>query len=272
MECRELEGFIDPYLDGEFDGVECREVEVHLDSCQPCQRLATTQARFKAVVHEHGCAVQAPDDLHESVQASLLLTDLQSKATDDDLVLFGEAATRPRRGVPRWRSTAPVFISTAVVLGFVAFSSGGFLTHDEWPVLIDDAVDKHLRSLPMEFSGGNLAELQGWVRGKVDFHPRLPAFGQLLRPEGVRLSHIVDRPAVYLRYYDESGEQASLFAFVDPALALDALPDGRALREDVVLTTRRGVNVVMWRDDEIVYSLVSDLDERELLQLIDSIR
>jgi len=36
----------------------------------------------------------------------------------------------------------------------------------------------------------------------------------------------------------------------------------------VRLVNARGYNVAIWRNDEIVYSLVSDLDEHDLFQLV----
>jgi hypothetical protein len=38
----------------------------------------------------------------------------------------------------------------------------------------------------------------------------------------------------------------------------------------VVVASHNGYNVVLWKENEVVYSLVSDLDERELLSLIDA--
>jgi Fe-S oxidoreductase len=39
-------------------------------------------------------------------------------------------------------------------------------------------------------------------------------------------------------------------------------------RDTVRLVNARGYNVAVWRQDEIVYSLVSDLDEQDLFQLV----
>ena len=40
--------------------------------------------------------------------------------------------------------------------------------------------------------------------------------------------------------------------------------------ELVRLASARGYNVAVWRQDEIVYSLVSDLDEEALFQLVEA--
>ena len=55
----------------------------------------------------------------------------------------------------------------------------------------------------------------------------------------------------------------------DPARRFDA--PGREVRlgrEVVRMSSARGYNVVVWRQNEIVYSLVSDLDEDSLFRLV----
>ncbi len=48
---------------------------------------------------------------------------------------------------------------------------------------------------------------------------------------------------------------------------------GRAVRlgpETVRMINARGYNVAVWRRNEIVYSLVSDLDEGDLVRLVET--
>jgi hypothetical protein len=63
--------------------------------------------------------------------------------------------------------------------------------------------------------------------------------------------------------------QAGLFIVDDPGRRFDA--PGREVRvgnEVVRLARSKGYNVAVWRQDEIVYSLVSDLDEDSLFELV----
>ena len=63
--------------------------------------------------------------------------------------------------------------------------------------------------------------------------------------------------------------QAGLFIVDDPDGRFDA--SGREVRigtHKVRIAAARGYNVAVWRQDEIVYSLVSDLDEDQLFQLV----
>ena len=44
----------------------------------------------------------------------------------------------------------------------------------------------------------------------------------------------------------------------------------RIADREVWLSQARGFNVASWRNDEIVYSLISDLDEQDILALVQS--
>ena len=85
---------------------------------------------------------------------------------------------------------------------------------------------------------------------------------------GARLSHLREWPAAYIRY-DLPRGHAGLFIVDDPQRRFDAA--GREIQlgsHTVRVMAARGYNVAVWRDAEIVYSLVSDLDEAALYDLV----
>ncbi len=169
----------------------------------------------------------------------------------------------------KWRSM-PLFASMAFLLVFVWVAAGGF-THDP---LVDDAVRKHARGLPLEVTGP-AESLQRWLRDKVDFKPEVLVFPSGLEPLGARLSHVREHPAVYIGYgrpgSGPDGErQASLFVFCDPSFdpTLERYRHRHVAGRSMVITNKNGFNVLLWKENEVVYSLVSDLEERELFELI----
>ncbi len=137
--------------------------------------------------------------------------------------------------------------------------------------LAEEAVAKHHRSLPLEVVAANVGEgmIPAWFADKLDFHPSPPRFrADGVRVLGARLSHLREWPAAYIRYELPRG-QAGLFIVDDPDGRFDA--SGREVRVGprvVRLVAAKGYNVATWRDDEIVYSLVSDLDEAALYELV----
>ena len=256
MDCAELERTLDAYLDGEFDPREQAEAGDHLAACARCRELVEAQGRVHARLRAtlHGAlgpstpAGRAPDGLRDRVRAAL--------------------RSRP----PLWRralSPLPVATLAACVAGVVVV----LVTHGGSDPLIDEAVRKHTRDLPLEVTAAAAGpeSVGRWFAGKLDFNAAPPSFAATgVRLVGARLSHIHDRPAAYVRY-DLPHGHLGLFILDDPDRR--CCGGGRAVQvgpATVRLINARGFNVAVWRRDEIVYSLVSDLAEPDLARLVEA--
>jgi hypothetical protein len=66
-----------------------------------------------------------------------------------------------------------------------------------------------------------------------------------------------------------NGRRVSLLIVDDPEQQMQGAARRIADRE-VWLSQARGFNIASWRNDEIVYSLISDLDEQDVLALVRS--
>ena len=66
-----------------------------------------------------------------------------------------------------------------------------------------------------------------------------------------------------------NGRRVSLLIVDDPEPQLQG--DARRIADrEIWLSRARGFNIASWRNDEIVYSLISDLDEKDILALVAS--
>ncbi|HUL58781.1 MAG TPA: zf-HC2 domain-containing protein [Anaeromyxobacteraceae bacterium] len=254
MDCSEIERSVDAYLDGEFDTQERAETDAHLAVCPRCRewvggRSAVRSALRASLRDAMGAATpagRAPEALRARVRAAL---------------------AHERR--PLWRrALAPL------PLGAVAAAAAGVLvvlaTHGGVDALVDDAVRRHNSDPPLEVIAASVGPeaVLSWFDGKLDFRPVPPRFGGDARLVGGRLSHVREWPAAYMRYALPRG-QAGLFIIDDPDGRF--APAGREVRVGphlVRIVASRGYNVAVWRRNEIVYSLVSDLDEAALFQLV----
>jgi anti-sigma factor RsiW len=249
MDCTELQRSIDAYLDGEFDDRERAEAEAHLGACSRCRESAERQGRIRSALRAKlreamaapAQAGRAPAHLRERVEASLA-----------------------RQHRPLWRRAfAPI---PAATLAACAGALVVLLSHSGDAALVEEAIRVHHRSLPLEVDA---AAMPGWFAGKLDFQPAVPHFtASGTRVEGARLSNLREWPAAYVRYQLPRGH-AGLFIVDDPDGRFDA--PGREVHvgpQLVRVVNARGYNVAVWRQDEIVYSLVSDLDEDALFQLV----
>jgi anti-sigma factor RsiW len=254
MDCSELERSVDAYLDGEFDARERAEADLHLGNCPRCRALADGRGRVREALRAklrdamNAPAGRAPAELRARIE---------------------EALARTRR--PLWRrALSPVPLST-----LAACTAGALvvlLTHGGDAALVEEAVRSHHRALPLEVVAANVggeAPTLAWFADKLDFNPAPPRFrADGVRLVGARLSHLREWPAAYIRYELPRG-QAGLFIVDDPHGRFDAT--GREVKlgpTSIRLGAARGYNVAVWRDHEIVYSLVSDLDETALYELV----
>jgi anti-sigma factor RsiW len=256
MECADLERSLDAYLDGEFDAQERCDALAHLACCAPCRSRAEREAELRAAIR--GCLQRALGPGAERARAPASLHPRIVAALDRE---------RPRR---RWvRLLVPLPVAALVLCAVGALFAA---TRGGDDLLVEEAVDRHIRDLPLEVTADRGPEhVHAWFDGKLDFNPRPPRFAapdvQLV---GARLSHISDRPAAYMRYHLPRGK-VGLFIVEDPQRRFGEA--GRTIRagpDEVHLVNAHGYNLAVWRRNEIVYSLVGDLDEGQLARLVES--
>ena len=252
-ECRKLEEtFLHAYVDGEFSPEENAEVKMHLEECAVCTHAVRLHQSYKAAMLRANQAAshQFRDDVRERIAAQ----HVQGR--------WARAFQRP----------SAVAVAAACVGAAAWFLAGGlshpiFTSHS----FIDDGVAIHARALPLDYRASDPGSAQQWLQGKLDFGVQLPRFSQGARLQGVRLSSVHQRQAAVVTYSlpQGDGRRVSLLIVDDPEPHLPGASRRIADRE-VWLSRAKGFNVASWRNDEIVYSLISDLDEQDVLALVRS--
>ncbi|BDG07244.1 anti-sigma factor family protein [Anaeromyxobacter paludicola] len=257
MDCEELKRSLDAFVDGEFEERERAEVEAHVSVCPPCRLLVEEHARFQSALRsslrcclgEGSAAGRAPAELRRRIL---------------------EALEHERR--PPWRR--PAALSAAAL--FLVLAAGFAVARQRTTELrsdpfVEEAVRRHVRDLPLEVTAASTGadSVAGWFAGKLDFNPAPPRFHRAgVRLVGARLSHLRDWPAAYMRY-DAPRGRIGVFILDDPDGRFTGAGQLRHLGPaDVWLAQTRGYRVAVWRQNDIVYSVVSDLDERELSDLV----
>ena len=274
VDCAEAQALIGPFVDGELSPDDAGDLSAHLASCALCAAALKSQEQLKAAVRRTG-SVAAPAHLRAKIQAALL--EEKAPARPGALRRFASA---------RWSfdSLSPRAVAlSAAGLGMAAWFAFGGLTHpvvdkllqrSALHTVIDDGVALHARTLPLDYTASDVGLVQRWVEGNLHFGVRLPRFAATQtgpRPTllGVRLSTLHERPAAMVQYTvpEDHGRRVSLLVVDDPEPNLVG-PAHRVDGRDVFISRAHGYNVASWRRDEIVYSLISDLDENDVLALV----
>ena len=255
MRCQDFENFLQPYADGELDEGDAHDIEAHLRECRQCHDAVARQQALRKTLREAARSASALNPAPSAGFRARLLQGLEQ----EQLI---------QRRPALWRQNA--FAAAALLLLF----AGGAITYaaldrkaerEQRAVLYaKDSIAHHRRRLPIEVEGAQ-PHIQSWFRDKVDFAPRVPNLRKV-NLIGARLSNLRDRQAAYLVYDAKDDRRVSLFVFDAPDLEV---PDGKKIADrEVMLTNQQGYNVVLWKDKEIAYSLVSDLDEQDILELV----
>ncbi|WP_338866621.1 anti-sigma factor family protein [Myxococcus stipitatus] len=248
MTCQELERLLYPYLDGEFQPEERVDLESHLAACPPCRRRVEDERNMRLALRRaarHSVQqMRAPATLRAGIAQGL-----------------HEEHRRAQYGV--WLRAG------AVALVVMTVGSGWLMLREaqRQRMARDEIVRRHSRGLPFEIASSAPDQLETWFKGKVDPRVALPQLPKA-KPLGGRISILNGREVAYISYetFPSEGEPSRrLGVFVVPD---EDGPKPQALPA-VEVDSAQGFNIVTWRDHEVVYEMVTDMDERDILRMLD---
>ena len=235
MNCRDLETQLTPYLDGELIAEARVEVEAHLAACPTCPRHVDVERHNLSVIRE---AARAGSPRAPPAFKARLFENLAR-----------DSSRQRRVGVGRAVAVAAT-VTFAVGLGHHEYRTHQRRLYEQ------DAAMRHARQFPLEIEQPPDA-IERWFGGKLDHPVNVPRFPRATAT-GARLLQVRDKPAAYIRY--DSPRPMGLFVFGD-----DHDLDVGSVAE---VNSNHGYNVVSWREGDVVYQLVTDLDEQDIRDLM----
>lgn len=240
MNCREFEMHLYTYLDGEFDAGARAPVEAHLAECPACAKLMHHERAFVAAFRASAklLAPAAPEGLRARVQDEI------SSHTRKRLVM-GSAV--------------------AASVAALTFTGVSLWQKEQSHAFAVDAVARHARQYPLEVHNVPPKQVEAWFGGKLDHRVEVPQFPRAIASGG-RILNVRERPAAYIRYEAPRPNrptpgQLGLFVFDDSRGDVSAGAEAEVEHS-------QGYNVVRWRNGDVVYQLVTDLDDDDARAMV----
>jgi anti-sigma factor RsiW len=231
---------------GRLSEPERQRFAEHLQGCVECRKIHERELLLDRALGKRP-SFSLPDSLRDKLSTQLAV-----------------AKPKPRFG--RWLAVMAPSLAAAALLVLLV---GGRLGHGQQ--LVDEAVNDHLRVLyaehPIEIESGGIHQVKPWFSGRLDFAPVLSFSGDDEFPlEGGAIGLFVDRKAATF-VFKHRLHTATLFVFRNEGLTWPLRNDASVGALPASSTTSRGFNVLLWRDGDLGYALVSDVDRSELARL-----
>jgi anti-sigma factor RsiW len=255
MDCREAERFVELGLDGEIESSEGGMLETHLNHCTSCSSRYHVQGKFRAQIRSKLADAQSAE------RAPLgLRTRIVARVQEDE----------QKEGFSWGRAVAVTLgVSMVAVLSWSGTSGPSLFS--------EETVARHSGNLPPEVRADfeDPRSVQRFLTSNLRYPVSVPRFDRnnpSVKLVGARLSSLDDHDAAYVMY-DRRGAKVSFFAYPKPERFTKPTDfrEERAGNKVVLVGKRRGYNVVAWEEGELVYSLVSDIDPREMVELASGI-
>jgi anti-sigma factor (TIGR02949 family) len=255
MECQEVRGQLLAFQRGELSGDAQAQVASHLDGCADCRQAADAEAGLSQLLEQKLPRHAAPAALKQRLAERVAAPTAQR--------------TRRRRLRAYSAPIASALAAAALVLLAVRITQPSFLRSPMSTTdLVDEGVNDHLRVVasahPVEIESGGIHQVKPWFTGRLDFAPRVSFAGDdQFKLEGGNIGYFRDRKAAVF-VFKVRLHTISLFVFRADGLPWPTRGLERVGPLEVDAKVSRGFNVLMWRDGELGYCLVSDVGRADL--------
>jgi anti-sigma factor RsiW len=247
MNCNDIRGLLDAYVDAELDLMTSLEIERHLKDCAGCAQRLQNLRTLREKLRAEPLYFKAPPQLHQRVQASL-----RPQPTWRETL---------RRG--RWLSLAAALL-VGVLLATALYPLWNARTQTD--ALTEAVLASHIRSLMVDHLTDVVSSdqhtVKPWFNGKLDFSPTvidLAAEGFPLL--GGRLDYLDNRTVTALVY----GRQKHI-------INLFIWPSSGAPDAEPAATTQQGYHLIHWSRAGAVYWAVSDVEIGELQTFVNLVQ
>ena len=253
MDCHDVLLVLLDYQQGRLAPEAHGQVRAHLDGCPGCAHEDRLEHELTQALERRLPQYSAPLSLKRRLAAQWPAEAVRSEPRGSWL----------RRWMPA-AAVAVLLLALAPVVWQRLLTPAGISSG----AMVAEAVNDHIRLLqserPLEIESGGIHQVIPWFSGRLDFSPTVRFPGDADFPlRGGAIGYFVDRKAATL-VYGRRLHTVSVFIFQAAGLPWPRGEPEKMGRLDVWRTGSRGFNVLLWRDGELGFAVVSDVDPRDL--------
>ena len=258
MRCSEAQELFVDHLRRRLEGDRSAALRDHFAECAACVRASEADRLLDELLDERLPQYSAPRALKRSLQTRFA----------------PKAIAAPRRArTNAWLLSAAAAIVAMLMFVTIRLRGPAVDTKriDDDAPKIEEAVNDHLRVLdgerPLDVQSSDLHAVKPWFAGKLDFAPKVAFVGDQDFPlQGGTITRFLDRQAAVF-VYKRRLHVITLLVFRSEGMTFregESITMGRVRAH---VDERRGFRLISWRDGELAYVLISDVDGSELLTL-----
>ena len=269
-DCDDVGPLIFDHVAGRTKGDEKIAIEAHIGDCAACQKIAAEERVVGDLLESRLPRHAAPAALRRRLGGvpSETIGDITRKSA---AVAEVPAPKRFASGKP-WTAAAAILVAAAALLLFFAIDQRRRGADNRVArLVVSEAVNDHLRVLyaerPVEIESGGIHQVKPWFAGRLDFAPAIAFDGDdKFQLKGGSVGYFVDRKAAVF-IYKLRLHTISLLVFPAEGLPWIAgtVPVGP---RRATLSSVRGFHVLLLRNADLGYAIVSDASSPELVELM----
>lgn len=252
--CHETQGYLQELMDGTLAPDREQRLQAHLETCPACAGELALQREMRSRVAAEVPRREVPAELRQRVREIL---------TPQEKRVWGFLP----RPVVQWGMA----VATLVLIGLVPFTLLHRGREERVPSIVIEAVNDHrsfaMRVNPPALPTADRHQVRELVESKVGF-PLDPPVGQRgdLRLVGGDVTYFLERKVACI-LYGKGPKLVTLLVLQNEGVEVDTLKFRQVKGLRVYTAFHEGTGVAIWKQDNFLYAVVSELPQEELLEV-----
>lgn len=233
----------------------------HVAECEECQLFFRKEEQLRNILQKKLLRATAPSSLRETI-LSAIAGERQKKVVP---------ILHKLQQIQNWKTI--VGAASAVIVGLMLYFFSDWRQNDTVRTesvlnsLIQDHLAMKLKEHPLDVETSDRTQLERWLAVRVDYNVTVPQFVNA-NLQGGHLCVIGGKRSVSLSYQNEN-VPVTLYILDRNIIDLEILKTISSINgKPIFLYGAKGCNTLLWEQRGLVYALVSDLEEEELITLM----